>query len=44
MTCHGDAVDPRILAALTRDYPVDEATGYYDLELRGAYSVRKVLD
>lgn len=44
MTCHGDAVDPRILALLAQDFPVDEATGYYDLELRGAYAVRKVLD
>lgn len=44
MVCHGDAIDPRILARLTQDFPLDEATGYYDLELRGAWSVRKVLD
>jgi hypothetical protein len=44
MTCHGDAIDARLLRLLERDYPVDEATGYYESELRGAYSVRRALE
>lgn len=44
VTCHGDAVDTRILDLLKQDYPDDEATGQYEYEMRGAYSVRKVLD
>lgn len=44
MVCHGDDIEPRILALLSQDFTEDEATGYYANELRGAYSVRKPLD
>lgn len=44
MVCHGDEIAPRLLTLIAQDYPLDEATGYYDLELLGAWSVRKVLD
>jgi hypothetical protein len=44
MVCHGDEVDPRILKMLAQEYPLDEATGYYDTEIIGAYSVTKALE
>jgi hypothetical protein len=44
MACHGDEVDPRLLKLLAQEYPLDEATGYYDTEIIGAYSVTKVLE
>ena len=43
MACHGDKVDPRILKMLAQEYPLDEATGYYDTEIIGAYSVTRLL-
>ncbi|MDP3740045.1 MAG: DUF3365 domain-containing protein [Hyphomonadaceae bacterium] len=43
MTCHGDTVDQRILKLLAQEYPLDEATGYYETEIGGAYSVTKAL-
>lgn len=43
MTCHGDNADPRILKLLAQEYTLDEATGYYETEIGGAYSVTKVL-
>ena len=44
MACHGDAPDPRLLKLLAQEYPLDEATGYYETEILGAYSVTKVLN
>jgi hypothetical protein len=44
MVCHGDELDPRLLKLLAQEYPLDEATGYYDTEILGAYSVTKVLE
>jgi hypothetical protein len=43
MACHGDEIDPRLLKMLAQEYPLDEATGYYDTEIIGAYSVTKAL-
>jgi Protein of unknown function (DUF3365) len=43
MTCHGDAIDDRILALLRQDYAEDDATGYYAYEMLGAWSVSKPL-
>ena len=43
MFCHGDAPNTRILELLAQEYPLDEATGYYETEIGGAYSVSKVL-
>jgi hypothetical protein len=43
MTCHGDAISDRLLGLLVHDYPDDEATGYFEGELAGAYSVKRVI-
>lgn len=43
MVCHGDAIEARILKLLAQEYPLDGATGYYETEIVGAYSVRKAL-
>jgi hypothetical protein len=40
LTCHGDRIDPPLLDQIEELYPADEATGYYSLEMGGAYSVR----
>jgi len=39
LTCHGETVAPELAAAIARDYPGDEATGFKQGELRGAFSV-----
>ena len=43
MTCHGEAVSQRIKLLLGQEYPLDDALGYSEGQLGGAYSVRKVL-
>ena len=43
LTCHGEALDSRIKLLLGQEYPLDEASGYSEGQLGGAYSVRKVL-
>lgn len=40
LTCHGDSIDPQLLDQIEELYPADEATGYFSLEMGGAYSVR----
>jgi hypothetical protein len=44
LTCHGDPakIAPAIRARLAARYPTDQATGYREGELRGAWSVRLV--
>lgn len=37
-TCHGDAVDPALLATIQTRYPDDAATGFRPGELRGAFT------
>ena len=44
LTCHGEAPDSRIKLLLGQEYPLDEASGYSEGQLGGAYSVRKVLE
>lgn len=39
LTCHGKALAPEVAAAIARDYPGDQATGFELGELRGAFSV-----
>lgn len=39
LTCHGKALAPELAAAIARDYPGDQATGFELGELRGAFSV-----
>jgi len=37
VTCHGEAVDPGLLAAIRERYPEDRATGFRPGELRGLF-------
>ena len=39
LTCHGQTIAPELAAAIARDYPKDEATGFEQGQLRGAFSV-----
>ncbi len=43
MTCHGETVSERIKLLLGQEFPLDDALGYSEGQLGGAYSVRKVL-
>jgi len=43
LTCHGEALDSRIRLLLGQEYSLDEASGYSEGQLGGAYSIRKVL-
>ena len=43
LTCHGEAIPPRIKLLIGQEYPLDEAVGYAEGQLIGAYSARKVL-
>ena len=39
LTCHGTAIAPDLAAVIERDYPADQATGFEQGQLRGAFSV-----
>jgi len=39
LTCHGKSIAPELAAAIARDYPKDQATGFEQGQLRGAFSV-----
>jgi hypothetical protein len=39
LTCHGTTIAPDLAAAIARDYPKDQATGFEQGQLRGAFSV-----
>ena len=39
LTCHGETLSPELAAAIARDYPGDQATGFKQGELRGAFRV-----
>ena len=41
--CHGESVAEPVLAAIDERYPADEATGFQEGELRGAFTVTKPL-
>ncbi len=43
-TCHGSAISSDVQIAIDAAYPEDRATGFKPGELRGAFTVRKVLD
>ncbi len=43
LNCHGNDLDPEVAQKLTTLYPQDKATGFAVGDLRGAFSVRKVL-
>lgn len=39
LTCHGKSLAPDVAAAIARDYPGDQATGFEQGQLRGAFVV-----
>lgn len=39
LTCHGEMLAPELAAAIAREYPGDQATGFKLGELRGAFRV-----
>lgn len=43
LTCHGENIPEKIKLLLAQEYPLDEASGYSEGQIGGAYSVRKVL-
>ncbi|MEZ5528915.1 MAG: DUF3365 domain-containing protein [Porticoccaceae bacterium] len=43
LTCHGETLDPQVRAALQQRYPDDQATGYREGQIRGAFSLSKSL-
>jgi hypothetical protein len=43
LTCHGDNIKPEVAEKLDSLYPADQARGFKEGDLRGAFSVRKVL-
>ncbi len=43
MACHGEAISGEVKLALTEKYPKDAATGYQPGELRGAFTITKIL-
>jgi hypothetical protein len=46
LACHGDpnSIDPAIKEILANKYPHDRATGYAPGDLRGAFTVKRLLD
>lgn len=44
LKCHGDALVPEVQQALKVSYPNDQATGFHQGDIRGAFSLRKQLD
>lgn len=43
LACHGTQVAPEVAKAIDESYPQDQARGYSDGDLRGAFSVSKPL-
>ena len=43
LTCHGENIDPTLRARIMGRYPGDQAVGYKEGDLRGAFSVRQRL-
>lgn len=41
LICHGENIDPALRAKIKGRYPDDEATGFKEGDLRGAFSVRQ---
>jgi hypothetical protein len=44
LVCHGDTIAKDVQAVLAEKYPMDAATGYKPGELRGAFTVSKILE
>jgi hypothetical protein len=43
LACHGSAITPEVTAALDEAYPQDQARGYAEGDIRGAFSLSKPL-
>ncbi|MCP5245526.1 MAG: DUF3365 domain-containing protein [Burkholderiales bacterium] len=43
MACHGETISDDVKSVLTEKYPLDAATGYKPGQLRGAFTVSKIL-
>ena len=43
LKCHGNELDPRLAEQLDQLYPEDQARGFSEGQLRGAFTVRKAL-
>ena len=43
LTCHGAQLAPPVASALETQYPLDQATGFKEGDLRGAFSFTKAL-
>lgn len=41
--CHGERIDPTLLGLIDQRYPSDQARGFREGELRGAFSLRRAL-
>ncbi|MCL7750936.1 DUF3365 domain-containing protein [Guyparkeria hydrothermalis] len=44
LTCHGQDVDPKLKAEIDRLYPDDQATGFAEGDIRGAFSISAALE
>ena len=44
LACHGDAISTDVQSILAEKYPLDAATGYQLGELRGAFTISKILE
>ncbi|MGM0690769.1 MAG: Tll0287-like domain-containing protein [Pseudomonadota bacterium] len=44
LSCHGQDVDPKLKAEIDRLYPDDQATGFEEGDIRGAFSVTAALE
>ncbi len=44
LACHGTQLAPGVEAALALSYPDDEATGFQEGDIRGAFSITQIID
>ncbi len=44
LTCHGQDIDPKLKAEIDRLYPNDQATGFAEGDIRGAFSITAALE
>jgi len=39
LQCHGSHIDPNVVATLKTNYPEDQATGFKQGDIRGAFTI-----
>jgi hypothetical protein len=44
LTCHGSDIDPALKAKIDKLYPEDQATGFAEGDIRGAFSITGAID